>query len=196
MLTLSTDRTRITAGRSPLDIMIPNTKHKRSRAHKRGPPAKPPGYWPIRRSAGVLPFDIWCRLNNLSPRTGRRILASGNGPRVTQLSSNRIGITYADNRAWQESRARGVLRISVSRQSVETTAATTKNDPPVRGGSRRKQSTETAHKVVCVTSSSPSTTTPKFIFTPELRLDVLPSETGRRPITLPRLRFPDDGGVA
>jgi hypothetical protein len=40
-----------------------------------------------------------------------------------------------------------------------------KNVPPVRDGSRRKQSTETAQKVVCVTSSPPSTK-PKF-FPPE-----------------------------
>jgi hypothetical protein len=68
----------------------------------------------------VLLFEIWCTLNSLSPRTGRRILASGNGPRITQLSANRIGITYADNRDWQKSLARGGLR---PRQSAETTAA-------------------------------------------------------------------------
>jgi hypothetical protein len=58
----------------------------------------------------ILPFDVWCWLNNLSQRTGRRILASGNGPRITQLSAHRIGIAYADNRAWQESRTRGGLQ--------------------------------------------------------------------------------------
>jgi hypothetical protein len=102
--------------------MIPNTNYKRPRAHKRRPPLDlTVGPFDDRQ---VLPFDVWCQLNNLSLRTGRRVLASGNGPRVTQLSANRIGITYADNRAWQESRARGVLRNSVSRQSAETTAAT------------------------------------------------------------------------
>jgi hypothetical protein len=54
----------------------------------------------------VLPFELWCTLNNFSDRTGRRILASGSGPRVTALSAHRIGIVYADNRRWQESRAR------------------------------------------------------------------------------------------
>jgi hypothetical protein len=72
----------------------------------------------------VLPFEVWCRLNDISPRTGRRILASGNGPRITQLSANRIGITYADNRAWQESRARGGLRNRKPAQSAGATAAT------------------------------------------------------------------------
>ena len=55
----------------------------------------------------VLNFPEWCRLNKISERTGRRILASGAGPIVTQLSPQRIGITLGNNRRWQESRARG-----------------------------------------------------------------------------------------
>jgi hypothetical protein len=54
----------------------------------------------------VLTFPQWCRLNAVSPRTGRRILASGDGPTVTRLSAQRIGITVGNNRRWQESRAR------------------------------------------------------------------------------------------
>jgi hypothetical protein len=54
----------------------------------------------------VLSFRDWCELNSISLSTGRRILASGNGPEVTQLSPRRIGITNANNRAWLESRAR------------------------------------------------------------------------------------------
>ena len=41
----------------------------------------------------VLTFLEWCRLNRISERTGRRILASDNGPAVTQLTPKRIGIT-------------------------------------------------------------------------------------------------------
>ena len=37
-------------------------------------------------------------LNRISERTGRRILASGNGPTVTMLSSRRVGITVGNNR--------------------------------------------------------------------------------------------------
>jgi hypothetical protein len=55
----------------------------------------------------VLSFREWCALNGISARTGRRILASGDGPVVTQLSARRIGITIGNNRRWQESRARG-----------------------------------------------------------------------------------------
>jgi hypothetical protein len=54
----------------------------------------------------VLSFHQWCALNGFSPRTGRRILASGDGPIVTQLSEKRIGITVGNNRRWQEARAR------------------------------------------------------------------------------------------
>jgi hypothetical protein len=54
----------------------------------------------------VLSFRQWCILNGISARTGRRILASGAGPVVTQLSARRIGITIRANREWQESRER------------------------------------------------------------------------------------------
>ena len=54
----------------------------------------------------VLTFAEWCGLNGIGKRTGRRILTSGRGPVVTQLSERRIGITVGNNRRWQESRAR------------------------------------------------------------------------------------------
>ena len=54
----------------------------------------------------VLTFAEWCALNKIGQRTGRRIIRSGNGPVVTQLSERRIGITVANNRAWQASKAR------------------------------------------------------------------------------------------
>jgi hypothetical protein len=49
-----------------------------------------------------LSFFEWC----FSERTDRRILKSGRGPRVVQLSTQRIGITVEANRAWQQSRER------------------------------------------------------------------------------------------
>jgi hypothetical protein len=55
----------------------------------------------------VLTFHEWCQLNRISTRTGRRILNSGTGPVVTQLSPHRVGITIANNALWQASRARG-----------------------------------------------------------------------------------------
>jgi hypothetical protein len=54
----------------------------------------------------VLTFFEWCRLNRISERTGRRILAGGTGPKVTMLSPRRLGITIGANRRWQAARAR------------------------------------------------------------------------------------------
>jgi len=54
----------------------------------------------------VLRFSEWCRLGGFSARTGRRSIASGDGPVITQLSSKRVGITVAADRAWKASRER------------------------------------------------------------------------------------------
>jgi hypothetical protein len=54
----------------------------------------------------VLTFLEWCRLNRISERGGRRILAEGDGPTVVQLSPRRIGVTVGANRRWQASRVR------------------------------------------------------------------------------------------
>jgi len=55
----------------------------------------------------VMRFSEWCRLNQFSERTGRRLLASGNGPDIVQLTDKIIGITVGANRRWQEARVRG-----------------------------------------------------------------------------------------
>jgi len=55
----------------------------------------------------ILSFRQWCALCGFSERTGRRILAGGDGPVITQLSEKRIGVSVANNKRWQESRARG-----------------------------------------------------------------------------------------
>ena len=54
----------------------------------------------------VLTFKEWCALNGHSERQGRRILTSGNGPTIIQISDRRIGISRRNNRKWQEKRAR------------------------------------------------------------------------------------------
>jgi hypothetical protein len=60
----------------------------------------------LHHDSQVLFFHEWCRLNRFSERTGRRILKSGNGPVVTQLSPKRVGITIGADRAWKAARAR------------------------------------------------------------------------------------------
>jgi hypothetical protein len=54
----------------------------------------------------VLSIAQWCDLNGFSLATGRRLLASGQGPRVIDLSARRKGIRLSDNRAWQDLRVR------------------------------------------------------------------------------------------
>ena len=57
-------------------------------------------------SPRVLTFKQWIEKNGLSDRTGRRILKSGNGPKITRLSERRVGIRTDHDLAWLESCAR------------------------------------------------------------------------------------------
>jgi hypothetical protein len=60
---------------------------------------------PARDLDRVSSFLDWCRRINVSPATGRRLLASNKGPRVTRLSERRIGIRERDHLAWLDARA-------------------------------------------------------------------------------------------
>lgn len=51
-----------------------------------------------------LTFRQWCQLNGISERTGRRLIATGQGPIITRLSPRRIGISIANNKRWQAAR--------------------------------------------------------------------------------------------
>jgi hypothetical protein len=42
----------------------------------------------------------------LTNGTGKRLIKAGKGPKITQISDRRIGITVANNRRWQQSRER------------------------------------------------------------------------------------------
>jgi hypothetical protein len=48
----------------------------------------------------VLRVSEWCDAAGVSLRNGRRILASGNGPKVVRLSDHRIGVTVKAHRDW------------------------------------------------------------------------------------------------
>ena len=54
----------------------------------------------------VLSFPQWAKLAGLSERTGREIIERGDGPKVVQLSPNRIGIRVCDHREWLAARIR------------------------------------------------------------------------------------------
>jgi hypothetical protein len=57
-------------------------------------------------SRRVLTFAEWCEINAFSQSTGRRIINSGDGPKITQLSANRIGVREDHNAEWQDGRVR------------------------------------------------------------------------------------------
>src|SRR5215469_14031988 len=50
--------------------------------------------------ARILSLREWYGLCGFSDATGRKILNTGKGPRVVQLSERRRGIALADNLAW------------------------------------------------------------------------------------------------
>jgi hypothetical protein len=56
--------------------------------------------------AQVLTVAEWCKLNRISGRTGRRILAAPGGPTVVWLTTRKKGITVGANKRWQQSRER------------------------------------------------------------------------------------------
>ena len=61
---------------------------------------------PMLLDAQVLRLRDWAELAGVSMRTARRLLASGNGPRIVQLSSKRVGVTVAAHRRWLADRER------------------------------------------------------------------------------------------
>jgi hypothetical protein len=52
----------------------------------------------------VISFAEWCRRISVSAATGRRILASDEGPAVTRSSARRLGIRERDHLAWLDAR--------------------------------------------------------------------------------------------
>jgi len=54
----------------------------------------------------VMTIAQWCEVNGFSPWTGKRLIKAGKGPKITQISDRRIGITVANNRRWQQARER------------------------------------------------------------------------------------------
>jgi hypothetical protein len=70
--------------------------------------AKPPDSGPLERDSDldrVTSFLAWCRRIGVSPATGRRLLSSGEGPRITRLSARRIGVRERDHVAWLDARS-------------------------------------------------------------------------------------------
>ena len=53
----------------------------------------------------VTSFAAWCEAVGISLATGRRLIASGDGPVITRLSDRRIGIRGRDHVEWLNRRA-------------------------------------------------------------------------------------------
>jgi predicted DNA-binding transcriptional regulator AlpA len=54
----------------------------------------------------ILTVREWAQLNSLGLPTARRIIAAGDGPKITQLTVGRIGIREDHAAEWQNSRVR------------------------------------------------------------------------------------------
>jgi hypothetical protein len=52
----------------------------------------------------VTPFPEWCSQKGFSISTGRRLVANGDGPRITYLSARRIGVQVRHDREWLDGR--------------------------------------------------------------------------------------------
>jgi hypothetical protein len=52
----------------------------------------------------VTPLSDWFRRVGLPSRSGRRLIASGDGPVITELSERRKGVRERDHIAWLEAR--------------------------------------------------------------------------------------------
>lgn len=61
--------------------------------------------YPQAAAARVVSLRTAAALAGISTVTLRRLIASGNGPRVLRLSERRLGIRVSDLRDWLESRA-------------------------------------------------------------------------------------------
>jgi hypothetical protein len=58
----------------------------------------------------VMTVPEWAQKANISLKTARGLIESGEGPPVVQLSKNRIGIRVCDHRAWLLQRTRKAAR--------------------------------------------------------------------------------------
>jgi hypothetical protein len=52
----------------------------------------------------VMTIQQWAARAGMSYPTARRVITAGEGPTITRLSPNRIGITFGAHRAWLKDR--------------------------------------------------------------------------------------------
>ena len=54
----------------------------------------------------ILTVQEWAKINSLGLRSAKRIIAAGDGPKITQLSTRRVGIREDHAVEWQNARVR------------------------------------------------------------------------------------------
>jgi hypothetical protein len=54
----------------------------------------------------VTPLPEWFRRVGLTTRTGRRLIANGDGPALTQLTTRLLGVRERDHVTWLDARRR------------------------------------------------------------------------------------------
>jgi predicted DNA-binding transcriptional regulator AlpA len=59
---------------------------------------------PEPRSYRILTLQQWAASTSLGYNTARRLIASGQGPKITQLTERRIGIREDHAREWLDAR--------------------------------------------------------------------------------------------
>jgi predicted DNA-binding transcriptional regulator AlpA len=52
----------------------------------------------------VMSVQAWAQRVGISYPTAKRLIAAGEGPAITRLSPNRIGVTFGAHRAWLKDR--------------------------------------------------------------------------------------------
>ena len=52
----------------------------------------------------VMSFEAWCQLAGISLSTGKRLIAAGRGPKLTQTSERRRGVRLHHHHEWLDSR--------------------------------------------------------------------------------------------
>ena len=58
----------------------------------------------------VLPIRAWATLASIGYSTAKKLLAAGRGPKVTYLTSKRVGIRMSEHQKWLTSRTTEWLR--------------------------------------------------------------------------------------
>jgi hypothetical protein len=98
----TTEQTRRTASKKRQRKVNKKKRRKVSKKRRKELDAQREASTQYDNPDAVMTFLQWCRLNNISPATGKRILSGDSGPTVTWLSTRRRGVSVRHDREWKE----------------------------------------------------------------------------------------------